>query len=33
MTDNENDESCDFKMFNINKTGSTYVDNKITKVS
>jgi len=32
-TDNEDDESCDFKMFNINKTGSTYVNEKLTKVS
>ena len=32
-TDNEDDESCDFKMFNINKTASKYVDGKITEVS
>jgi len=33
MTENEDDESCDFKMFNINKTASKYVDGKITEVS
>jgi len=33
MTSSEDHESCDFRLFNLNKTGSTYDDKKITSIS
>ena len=33
MTNDENLESCDFKMFNLDLSASTYEDGKITKIS
>ena len=33
MTSSEDDESCDFRLFNLNKTGTKYDGKKIETIS